>query len=79
MRLYQDPGVFETYLESLERHLLETTEEQKAQTLFMKLWKPLRDVMIMSSNGTLPKTRGEMSKLVSTLFYVHFPPSKRKD
>lgn len=45
----------------------------------MKLWKPLWDIMITSSNGAIPTMRGEMAKLVSTLFYVHFLPLKRKE
>ncbi|OQE16552.1 hypothetical protein PENFLA_c027G03970 [Penicillium flavigenum] len=79
MKPLQDPRNFETYLESLENHLPKQGEEQRAQTLFMKLWKPLRDVMITTSNGTLPTTRDEMSKLASTLYHVHFANQKRKE
>jgi hypothetical protein len=79
MRPHQDPRNFENYLESLENHLPKQTEEQKAQTLFMKLWKPLRDVMITNSNGSLPTNRDEMSKLASILYHVHFAHQKKKD
>ncbi|KAL2695023.1 hypothetical protein AAEP93_005846, partial [Penicillium crustosum] len=79
MRPNQDPRTFEHYLQSLEKHLPAQTEEQKAQALFMKLTKPLRDLIVTSTDGVLPATRTQMASKASMLYNVHLAHQKRKE
>ena len=79
MRLNQDLRTFEHYLQSLEKHLPAQTKKQKAQALFMKLIKPLRDLIVTSTDGVLPATRTQMASKASILYNVHLAYQKRKE
>ena len=72
----QDPEVFHSYLDSLEKSFPRESEEKRARYFFGKLMPDLKDEM-KKAQPSLPTTRSEMVALVVRHWSV-ITPRKRK-